>query len=253
MSLDQTASFSLHPGIDVDALRETYAAFGRLQISPFIEEEGARALRAHLLARSDWEVALNVDGKQNRVFSPESWSAMSGAHREALKSLAAPTSLKSFRFHFEQIVVTRDEAGPEETETLLGRFAAFMSSPPVLELMREVTGAQDIGFADARATAYGREHFLTMHHDEADGHQRRSAYVFGLTEAWRPEWGGLLLFHDSSDDIVQGLMPRMNALSLFAVPQDHSVSQVSAAAPHPRYSVTGWLRPARLTEPATAP
>jgi Rps23 Pro-64 3,4-dihydroxylase Tpa1-like proline 4-hydroxylase len=167
---------------------------------------------------------------------------MSDAQREAMKRLGAPTGLKGFRFFFEQIVVALDEAGPQETATPLGRFAAFMSSAPVLELFRRVTGKDDIAFADARATAYGPDHFLTMHHDEAEGSRRRAAYVFGLTEAWRPEWGGLLLFHDEGDDVVQGLMPRMNALTLFDVPQDHSVSLVSRFVPGPRYSVTGWMR-----------
>ena len=32
------------------------------------------------------------------------------------------------------------------------------------------------------------------------------------------------------------------ALTLFDVPQDHSVSLVSRFAPGPRYSVTGWMR-----------
>jgi Rps23 Pro-64 3,4-dihydroxylase Tpa1-like proline 4-hydroxylase len=37
-------------------------------------------------------------------------------------------------------------------------------------------------------------------------------------------------------------MPKFNTLDLFAVPQQHSVSMVTPAAPVRRYAVTGWLR-----------
>lgn len=234
--------FTLDPGIDADALRAAFAASGRVQIAPFVAGDAAARLRDHLHGRSDWQIALNLDGKQNREIDRHDWEAMNNAQREALKKLGAPTDLKGFRFFFEQIVVARDSDGPDETTSLLGKFAAFMSSAPVLELIGRITAANDIDYADARATAYGPDHFLTMHHDEAQGSHRRAAYVFGLTEAWRAEWGGLLLFHDERDDVVEGLVPRMNVLTLFDVPRDHSVSLVSPFAPGPRYSVTGWMR-----------
>ncbi|MFD1789097.1 2OG-Fe(II) oxygenase family protein, partial [Sphingomonas floccifaciens] len=62
-----------------------------------------------------------------------------------------------------------------------------------------------------------------------------------LTPQWRPEWGGLLLFHDDRE-VAHGFVPGFNTLNLFRVPQRHSVSEVTRAAPHRRYSITGWLR-----------
>lgn len=41
---------------------------------------------------------------------------------------------------------------------------------------------------------------------------------------------------------VEALAPGFNCLDLFAVPQMHSVSQVTHAACFPRLSVTGWMR-----------
>jgi Rps23 Pro-64 3,4-dihydroxylase Tpa1-like proline 4-hydroxylase len=66
--------------------------------------------------------------------------------------------------------------------------------------------------------------------------------VFGLTPQWRIEWGGLLLFHGADGQVERGFVPRFNSLALFAVPQLHSVSMVTRAAPYRRYSITGWLR-----------
>ena len=72
-------------------------------------------------------------------------------------------------------------------------------------------------------------------------HPLNAAYVFGLSPDWRTEWGGLLLFHRAGGE-VEGLTPAFNTLNLFAVPQLHSVSQVTRAAPMRRYSIPGWLR-----------
>ena len=41
---------------------------------------------------------------------------------------------------------------------------------------------------------------------------------------------------------VNGMVPGHNSIDLFAVPQLHSVSEVSAAAAFRRHAVTGWLR-----------
>jgi Rps23 Pro-64 3,4-dihydroxylase Tpa1-like proline 4-hydroxylase len=117
-----------------------------------------------------------------------------------------------------------------------------MSSAPVISLFRALTGSSEIDFADVQATRYRAGHFLTEHHDKREGSRRIAAYVLGLTETWRPEWGGLLLFHKNGD-VSRGLIPRMNSLSLFAVPQDHSVSLVAPFCPQPRLSITGWFRP----------
>ena len=125
---------------------------------------------------------------------------------------------------------------------MLDAFAQFLSAPATLQVLQTITGLDDIDFADAQATNYRRGDFLTAHDDEVAGKNRRAAYVFGLTPAWRTEWGGLLLFHDASGDVTQGLAPRFNCLNIFAVPQLHSVSQVASYAAAGRLSVTGWLR-----------
>ena len=44
------------------------------------------------------------------------------------------------------------------------------------------------------------------------------------------------------DEIDHGFVPAFNALRLFRVPVQHSVSHVWPFAPEPRLSVTGWLR-----------
>jgi SM-20-related protein len=99
-----------------------------------------------------------------------------------------------------------------------------------------------IDYADGQGTRYLPGHFLNGHDDAVDGKNRLAAYVLGLTPVWRTEWGGLLLIHEGDGDVERGLMPRFNAIILFAVPRWHSVSPVSDFAGASRYSVTGCLR-----------
>lgn len=238
-----TRPFSLDPGIDAETLREEFAARGRVQISPFLAGGDAERLRAHLEAREDWSVALTADGRKLLVFAGDSWLKMNPAHREGLKKMVEPRGETSFRYMFRQILAVGDD-GPVEPDTELGRFADFLSGADVIGLIRTIAGAPDIDHADAQATRYLPGDFLTVHNDRDEHGHRRVAYVLGLTSAWRTDWGGLLMFHDGRGNVEEGLLPRMNTLNLFSVPQRHSVSLVAPFAPRPRDSVSGWWKSA---------
>ena len=123
-----------------------------------------------------------------------------------------------------------------------GRAVIQRLYPKQIVHQHDTSAIKQVAFADAQATAYAPGDFLTGHDDAVGGKKRLAAYVFGLTPVWRVEWGGLLLFHGSDGDVDAGLAPRFNTLNVFAVPQTHSVSMVTRAAPSRRYSITGWLR-----------
>jgi len=63
-----------------------------------------------------------------------------------------------------------------------------------------------------------------------------------MTKDWQPDWGGLLLFLDDKQDVVQGFLPRFNVLTVFDINYLHTVTQVSSFAGKLRTSVTGWFR-----------
>ena len=88
----------------------------------------------------------------------------------------------------------------------------------------------------------GRDPGHAIHGSEVS--DRLTAYTLGLTREWRPDWGGQLLFHDEAGDVTRGHAPRWNTLTLFRVPQLHSVAPVAAYARGTRLSVVGWLRDA---------
>lgn len=235
------SGFALDPALDIERLHAEFARVGRVRVAPFLAGEGADRLRRELTASDDWRLVLNAGEKVYEI-DRAGQAAMSDAQRAELERRVAAAAIGGFQYRFESIRVPDDEPGRERRNSLLDRFALFMSSAEALAALRTITGSPDIAFADAQATRYGPGHFLTSHDDDIEGKNRRAAYVFGLTSGWRAEWGGLLLFHDAAGDIENGLTPRLNALNIFAVPQLHSVSYVTPSAPEPRLSVTGWLR-----------
>ncbi len=226
--------------LDVPRLAAEYARTGRVRVTSFLRSGHAEALHAALKGRGDWTQV--VSGRSGAVELPRAVRATLPIERlSALDAAVRAEARYGFQYRYETIRVPDGAAERARSADPLTAFARSLSSEPVLGILRQITGACDVSFADAQATAYGPGDFLTAHDDGVPGKARRAAYVFSLCPDWRPEWGGLLLFHES-DGRLEGWSPGMNALTLFRVPGPHSVSEVVAQVPVRRYSVTGWLR-----------
>ena len=231
--------FQINPDLDLGALAQAYEAEGRVRIYGLLAD-GAVQLHQYFESCADWIHLINTDDGVLELDRAER-ARMSARRWAAIESGAQARARDAFQYRYEALRVPDDDEWGAGDDLLSG-FARLMQSGPMLDLLRAVTGHAELAFTDGQATAYGPGDFLTGHDDDVAGKNRLAAYVFGLTPGWRLEWGGLLLFHGPHDRTVTGMAPRFNTLDLFKVPQRHSVSQVTAAAPHRRYAVTGWLR-----------
>ena len=232
--------FRLNPELDLPSLTAEYAANRRVRIRDLLEREAVIELWEHLESRADWWHLINTP-EGVLEYDRAARARMSPKQRTALDERVFEGARLGFQYRYEGLRVPEEER-EKSGGALLADFADLMSSDPMLEMLRAVTGYQELSFTDGHATSYGPGDFLTGHDDDVPGKNRLAAYVFGVTPAWRPEWGGLLLFHGADDSTVSGNVPRFNTLDLFAVPQRHSVSIVTPSAPRRRYAVTGWLR-----------
>lgn len=232
-------SFSLAEGLDPTALAPMFARMGRLQITGFLGGTGAADLLRALSQSNEWVLTLNK-GDKVYDYRDAAFAALSSAERAELTREMIEGARTGFQFCYDTIRLPK--LGEPRPASLLAELEHFFCSAAAIDFFRTVTGATDIAFADVHASRYRPHHFLTAHDDRIDGQGRRAAYVLNLTPGWRAEWGGLLLFHERDGSVSRGFMPTFNALSIFTVPQAHSVSYVTPIAPHPRYAVTGWLR-----------
>ena len=236
----RVTNLRLNPNHDVAALAEEYQRQGRIRIQRLLADDGLPELYDYLHEHDGWWQLINTpDGivELDRAARAE----MSAEEREALDRQVNENALAGFQYRYEGLRVP-DEDEKDDVTDPLDEFAALMSSEPMLDFLRAVTGSSEVAFTDGHATAYGPGDFLTGHDDDVEGKDRIAAYVFGMTPRWRLEWGGLLLFHGANHASVSGHVPRINTLDLSSVPQRHSVTMVTPAAPTRRYAITGWLR-----------
>lgn len=233
--------FQLNPALELNRLRLEFGERRRVQIIDFLAPECAAALGRELRARDDWRQVINSGSTVYDLDRPTR-ASMSAQDAAALDAAVYAGARTGFQHRYEAIRIPDDEAERRASADPLASFASFLSDGAARDFLRLVTGFEGIAFADAQATAYSPEDFLTGHDDAVEGKDRLAAYVLSLTAVWRVEWGGILLFHDRDGLSIEGFVPRFNTLNLFAVPQVHSVSVVSRAAPYRRYSITGWLR-----------
>jgi len=236
------AKIKLNPALDVIRLKENFAKTKRIHIPKILTEDSAERMRRCLMGDVDWHLVFNEGDKVHTLY-PEQVKAMTDEHKQKLRQIVlGQAQKKGFQFLYNDYNIYDYYLNGKNMDHFLHRFHEFLNSDPFLGFVRELSGFESITFADSQATAYGPGHFLTMHHDEVLGKNRKIAYVFNFTPDWQMDWGGLLLFLGPDGNINGGFVPTFNALNMFAVPQDHAVSYVSPFAPAIRYSITGWLR-----------
>ncbi len=235
-------SFALQPGLDPAALADAYCREGRLQIVNFLRHDSAMALFRELVESKAWRLAINR-GDRTEDIDLADLATWPEEKEKALDRAVVQHGRHGFQFRYQTIRLPEYGTGSGQVPPpLLRQFIAFLCSAEITAFMRALTGVQDIAFADGHASRYEPGHFLTAHDDTNVDLGRRAAYVLSLTPQWRPDWGGLLLFHDERGNVARGFTPAFNTLNIFSVPQPHSVSWVTPLAGAPRYAVTGWLR-----------
>jgi hypothetical protein len=230
-------ALQLNPELDREALAEAFRRTGRIRIQRLLSA-GAPELYHYLEGAEHWIQVLNKQRGAHEI-PLNAWHAPRSRRRPVIEREIYERALDGFQYSYAALRVPQQ--GETTGDPVLAAIAELMKSPEVVGFLEEVTGVQGPHFVDGQVTAYGQGDFLTGHDDDVKNSRRKAAFVFGLTPQWRPEWGGLLLFHEPGEVEISGMVPQFNTLDLFSVPRFHSVSQVTRAAPRRRYCVTGWL------------
>jgi len=237
------AQIKMSPGLDPRLIARVFKAQDRVHIPEVLTSQSADTLFTQLSTETPWQLSLNV-GQRHIDIAHQQLMVMPPEQREAMTQRMLEQSRRGFQYVFENYpLYDLYQAG--ERAHPLSAMHEFLNSEEFLQFARDVTGLEDIAFADSQATKYLPGHFLTEHDDDVAGKQRLAAYVFGFTPQWRADWGGVLQFIDRDGHIAEGYVPKFNVLNLFRVPQKHNVSYVTPAAVQARYSITGWLRSAK--------
>lgn len=234
------SELALSPSLDVAALNAAFKAHRRLHIPDVLTPDSAEALTAAMEAYDGWRVTVDAGGERFEIPLSASRAAEPGK-QSWIDEAALNGGDPAMQYIFDTRRITVEGIG-DDVDDAVAAMPGFVNSPAFIAFVRGVTGDGRIDFADAQATRYRPGHVLTGHNDDAEGKNRLYAYVLNLTRDWRADWGGALIFPGADGQIAQGFVPRFNALNIFAVPMDHSVTQVASFAAADRLSITGWLR-----------
>ena len=222
------------------ALQQQLDETGRCSIQPILPDEFADALAGYLEASEDW-CRIRGIGKQRFDLPPvgaRSTDPHVAADHQAIERAIAEDSGKNFAFLYDAIPMTA-EALSGAPGTPLAELRRAMTSSTVYRWLVRLTGEPVLDGVEIQATRFTTGDFLSLHHDGPSS-DRKIATVLGLSRDWSLDWGGNLLF-PSIDERIEGLSPGYNRLDLFSVPQFHSVTAVTAAAPRARLAVSGWF------------
>ena len=227
--------FTLNPSIDLDNVAAVYAQDRRVRLTNILPREQAEALSDYLANKTAYRHAFVLDGKFGDVSGAELQQLPEEDRARLIQGVLKQAS-EGVGFWYERRAVNATD------DNLLGQFQRWLASPEMHATMGRITGRENYGSAVAQATRFNRGDFLTRHQDVVTEEQRQVAFVFNLSPAWHPDWGGLLQFFQPDGTPREAWSPDFNTLSLFDVGHVHSVTCVSPFAPAPRLAVSGWFR-----------
>ena len=231
----------LSPWLDPDLISRVFRTAGRVHIPEVFDRSTAARIHRCLETETPWRYVF-FDGKEHRELSVASLLDLPDASREGIVALTERAAVSGFSYRYANFRIFENWELGLHSDSFLMRVLEYLNGPEFIGLMHRVTGDTAIDYADAQATLYRSGDFLTGHNDNVEGKHRRAAYVFGFTQQWRTDWGGLLAFPDKYGHVSEAYSPAFNALNLFRVPMLHAVTQLSSFAAAPRYSITGWMR-----------
>jgi SM-20-related protein len=231
----------LNPALNPEPWAEIYRREGVVQVPGLFEPEVADALARVLETAVPWRLTY-PDGKGGQAAADRQQLAALGPQGVAalVRNVVAGSSDGFGYLHMGYNMVEAYLAGRDPGHPLHS-LTELLNSPEFLDFGHALVGGDPITKVEAHASCYRPGDFLTLHSDILEG-TRRAAFTIGLTRRWRPDWGGQLLFHDEAGEIVRGFAPAFNVLTVFRIPQAHSVATVAAYAGQQRLSIIGWLR-----------
>ena len=225
--------------LNINLYRQQLVQNTRVQIPGFLQEDAAVAIHGCLAEQIPWALAERSGGA-SRTISAEAYAAMSEQERQALLAQAYDRAKTEFQFSYDSYMMVR-AVKEGWARNLLHDVLEFLNRPEFLLFAPRLTGEPTIARVSAQATRYRPGQFLTRHQDEDVSEGRVCAYVINLSKDWDSDWGGLLQFHDADKRLIDSFVPYWNHLSLFRVPQPHTVSLVAPWAGSDRLAITGWF------------
>jgi SM-20-related protein len=228
----------INPALNLEAAKARYAFQRRVHIVDFLDVASAEHVYRLLSTDTPWGFAYH-DGAAGRYMSMRDLEGLTrGRSERVAKALQEAVQQQNFSFgyhHFPLSLVTTGESGTHNEHEELHE---FLGAENILSIMRDISGKPDITQAEIQADLFSPMHFLGLHKGEQK-YKNQIGFALTFARHWHPDWGGHLNFHAESGDVIQGIMPRFNCLTLYELPQNHSISIVPTSANEKLFMLRG--------------
>jgi hypothetical protein len=231
-------SIMLNPDLDLAALEADFARERRIRIPAILPQATALAVAEEMASLPYKQFCGTKSGFA--VLDPEAMAGRPASRRAELDRFLADSAEDGVGFVHHGKRLTEDWATGAPA-TPLGKLFDWMNSSDAQTFVRAITGPSDINGAYQQAPRYMPGHYLTKHLDDPANESRRIAVVWGFTQPWLPDWGGLLQLFSPDGAPAEAFAPGFNTLDLFEVRHWHSFTYVAPFARAPRLAVSGWF------------
>lgn len=224
-----------NPQPNIDAIKTHYYEDNRTVIRDILSVDSAQSLANALNKSPAFDYAYVKDG-QPSLISPDDTAAMAPEEQHKMRQEIHRQGSQGAGYLFGSHVINH------QSEMLFKQASEWLNSEATLNLIRQVSGEDDVSLASVQATKFMPGHFLTRHQDINDRDKRRLTFNLNLTPNWHPDWGGLLQFYQTDGTPRDAWAPDYNSMALFDVNHIQSITYITPLAPVPRLSLSGWFR-----------
>eukprot|EP00049_Salpingoeca_infusionum_P013340 m.248746 g.248746 ORF g.248746 m.248746 type:complete len:487 (-) comp15420_c1_seq2:144-1604(-) len=237
------------PDQEVEELRQLFFSTGIVSIKQFLKPHVYKRLRFELsqpMHSRFWQASfVGEDGKRAKLVARHPSNTADIEMNKRNQHLRRTRNKYAYSF-------TR--TGSSDIPPQLRRYyrllfsdmRSLLESTKLQRLLTRITD-HDYELSVMFISRYTSGDFLDRHSDSVE--TRRIAFTMHLTQEWRLEYGGLLVFMDQRnwDRPIHVAVPEPNAFTFFDVSEEyrilpHCVTEVVAGLDKERIAVTGWMQ-----------
>lgn len=224
----------INPSLNTQQITRDYQLDNRVMIESVLQPHSAMQTQEVLMTSDAFDYAYVKEGK------PATLRHHDGAKMTSQQQLQMRKDIVEQGSQGIGYLYGRHPIGVDSDKRLLD-VKHWLSDKSTLDMVKAITGHNDIAKVSAQATKYSHGHFLTRHNDIHPIEKRRVSFELNFSHDWHPDWGGLLQFFETSGKPRDAWAPGYNSLALYDVQHIQSITYLAPLARYPRVAISGWF------------
>lgn len=224
----------INPLLNTEQISHDYKVDNRVVIDSVFQPHSAMQTQEILMTSDAFDYAYVKDGKPT-ILTPGESAQMTPQQQHQMRKEILEQASQGIGYLYG-----RHPIGVQSDKRFLD-IKHWLGEKSTLDMVKAITGHNDITKVSAQATKYMHGHFLTRHNDIHPTEQRRVSFELNFSHDWHPDWGGLLQFYELSGKPRDAWAPGYNTLALYDVQHIQSVTYLAPLARYPRVAISGWF------------